>query len=54
LLRDGYDLLDVLAWRLRTLDLVCSTDTLSTYPAFAYNWNIGFALTASHFAKAAK
>ena len=41
LLRDGCDL----------LDLVCLTDTLSTYPAFVSNWNIGFALTASPFLK---
>ena len=36
------------------LDLVCLTDTLSTYPAFVSNRDMGFALTASHFAKAAK
>ena len=33
------------------LDLVCLTETLSTYPAFVSNWNIGFALTASPFLK---
>ena len=32
-------------------DLVCLTGVLSTYPAFSYNWNIGFALTASPFWK---
>ena len=36
------------------LDRVCLTDTLSTYPAFVSNRDMGFALTASHFAKAAK
>ena len=41
LLCDGCDL----------LDLVFLTDTLSTYPPFVSNWNIGFALTASPFLK---
>ena len=30
-------------------DTVFITDVLSTYPASAFNWNIGFALTARHF-----
>ena len=32
-------------------DTVFITDVLSTYPASAFNWNIGFALTASPFLK---
>ena len=33
------------------LDLVCLTDTLSTYPAFVSNWDYGFDLTSSPFWK---
>ena len=49
LLRNGAILWMCPAGGCGLLDLVGLTGALSTYPAFMSNWDIGFALTASHF-----
>ena len=54
LLRNGAILWMCPAGGCGLLDLVGLTGVLGAYPAFVSNRDMGFALTASHFAKAAK